>query len=301
MTPASERLALAAMGTRFELILSGGASSAALRAAGEAAFDEIEELHRRWSAFDPGSLLTRVNRLAAGRPVAIDGDTFAVLRLARSLWEATGGAFDPTVGAKMRGWGFRGEPPSENCGRPSPGMGAVELDARAGTVRFLEPEIELDLGAVAKGVAIDRAGESLRESGVTCAFLHGGTSSVLAIGAPPDAEGWPIALDRGGKLPRVRLCDAALAVSAGRGRLVKGPEGGDELSHVIDPADGAPVSTGSWAAVVADSAAVADAWATALVVRADGGLEPPAGMSFLVGAEDGVVRRRRDAAGVFWG
>ena len=295
-----ERLALAAMGTRFEMILSGEASSAALRAAGEAALDEISELHNLWSAFDPGSLLTRVNRLAAGRPVPIDGDTFQVLELAKELWSETGGAFDPTVGAKMRAWGFRGEVTEEERFGSSPGMAAVELDRDAGTVRFLEPGIELDLGGVAKGVALDRAAETLRNSGISCALLHGGTSSVIGIGTPPDADGWPVALDRDGQLPRVSLRDAALAVSAAQGGLARpGAATSNRSGHILDPAAGAPVSVSAWAAVVTRSAAVADAWATALVASGGTTLEPPVGMSFVEGCESDRVDRRRDELGAF--
>ena len=215
-----ERLALYAMGTRFEMALSG-ASSTALRAAGEAALDTVRELHQLWSAFDPGSLLTRVNRLAAGRPVSVDGETFAILLLARELWEATDGRFDPTIGEKMRVGGFRGDRHRSAEVVGTPGMEAVELQEESSTVWFRDPQIELDLGAIAKGVALDRAAVSLRESEVPCALLHGGTSSVIAIGAPPDSEGWPIALDDEGDLPRVHLRDAALAVSAGWGRVVE--------------------------------------------------------------------------------
>jgi len=303
--PGFERLAIHAMGTRFEAALSG-ASPADLRSAGEVAFQEILELHARWSAFDPGSLLTRVNRLAAGRAVPIDGETFEVLALARSLWEATDGTFDPTTGAAMRTHGFRPSRPDPDPGvsarasadAPLPGMGAVELDPGAGTVRFLDPRVELDLGALAKGVALDRAGESLRESGVPCALIHGGTSGVLAIGTPPDSDGWPIALDREGRIPSVRLRDAALGVSAGHGRGAAIGGGG----HVLDPRTGRPGSVDRFAAVVGDSAAVADAWATAWVVRALPSRTPES-LSVLAGLTDGEtpteVTHRSDPRGAF--
>lgn len=251
-----ERLALAAMGTRFELVLAG-AGSRELRAAGEDALESVAELHRLWSVFDRGSLISRVNRLAAERPVALDGETLALLLLARELWAATGGAFDPTLGARMRAAGFRGERATAGAssGEPAPssGMAAVEVDGGAGTVRLLERGIELDLGGIAKGFALDRAGERLRAAGVDCALLHGGTSSAVAIGAPPDTPGWSIALDSEGRRPRVCLRDAALGVS------------GADRGHILDPATGRSAPRDSWSAVVADSAAVADGWSTALV------------------------------------
>ena len=314
LAPGFERLAVHAMGTRFEMALAG-ASPVDLRSAGEAAFEEVLDLHARWSAFDPGSLLTRVNRLAAGRAVPVDGETFAVLELARTLWRATDGAFDPTVGAVMRAHGFRGTRPFldaeisiENRGReespesatPFPGMAAVELDRSAGTVRFLDRRVELDLGALAKGFALDRVGESLRENGVPCALVHGGTSAVIAIGSPPDSDGWPIALDRDGRVPSVRLCDAALAVSAGHGRVVE--DGAARKGHVLDPATLDPAPIDRFAAVVTDSAAEADAWATAWLVT-DLSSRTPAELSVLAGrAEDGApveVAYRIDPRGCF--
>ncbi len=291
-----ERLALYAMGTRFEMALAG-ASSTALRAAGEAALDTVRELHQLWSAFDPGSLLTRVNRLAAGRPVPVDGETFSILLLARELWEATDGRFDPTIGEKMRMGGFRGDRPRRSGVEGAPGMDAVELDEEASTVWFRDPQIELDLGAIAKGVALDRAALSLREAEVPCALLHGGTSSVIAIGAPPDSEGWPIALDDEGELPRVHLRDAALAVSAGWGRVVE--EESRVHGHLLDPRSGDSVSVEQWAAVVDRSAAQTDAWATALVAGPPGELAPPATASILEGSKRGEITRRLDPRGVF--
>lgn len=291
------------MGTRFEMALSGGSSaprsSAELRAAGEAAWAEVSELHAMWSAFDPGSLLTRVNRLAAGRAVPVDGETFSILVLARDLWEATEGAFDPTLGAQMRARGFRPNPAEAEEGESSPGMAAIELDRDAGTVRFLDPRVELDLGALAKGYALDRVEKSLRESEVPCALIHGGTSGVVAIGTPPDSPGWPIALDRDGVLPHAFLRDCAFSVSAGSGRVVDGRTG--PVGHVIDPAGG-EVAIDRFSAVVTDSAAVADAWATALLVLDH---IPPAAEEFsiLCGRTEGEVPAevtlRQDPRGVF--
>src|SRR5690606_5023207 len=95
----------------------------------------------------------------------------------------------------------------------------------------------------------------LREHGVTCALLHGGTSSVVAIGAPPGEEGWRIALGPEPHAPMVTLCDAALAVSATT-----------ERPHIVDPRTGAPAPPNRRAAVIGPTARLADAWSTALLV-----------------------------------
>jgi len=174
------RLATDAMGTRFELVLDG-ADEFFLRAAGEEAIEEIREQHDRLDAFNPASLIGRLNARAGREPMGVDQELFELLELCQKVWRETDGAFDPALGGLMRRWGFRDEPATtggEGCS-PVTGFEAVELDERAGTVRFHGP-ILLDLGGVAKGWALDRAGAMLRQAGVTCGLVHGGTSTVVA-------------------------------------------------------------------------------------------------------------------------
>ncbi|GAB4160784.1 MAG: FAD:protein FMN transferase [Planctomycetota bacterium] len=280
---AIERMAVRAMACRFEVVLIGP-DREALCAAGEQALREIEDCERRISPFDPSSAISLVNREAAGRPVRVDSQTFEMLVECRSLWQETRGAFDVTVGAWMRARGFRGEPSREPA---AGGMDQVELDPGSRTVRFRRKGIEIDLGGIGKGVALDLAAETLRESGVRCALLHGGTSTALAIGAPLGTRGFGVqlGLDNGG--PTVRLAGSALSCSARRGRT-KGPR-----SHLLDPrtGDDAPADCET-ACVLAASAAEADAWSTALAV--DPSLAPPAGIGFLLLGSDGCWSARGD-------
>jgi thiamine biosynthesis lipoprotein len=131
--------------------------------------------------------------------------------------------------------------------------------------------MQLDLGAVGKGFALDRAAAELREAGVTRALLHGGTSSSIAIGAPPGRPGWGIAIANatGEADATVELRDASLSVSAPHGRVA------DSGGHVLDPASGQPTEPGTVVAVTSPSATLADAWATALAVFAARGAPHP--------------------------
>ncbi len=124
-----------AMGTRFEMV-GHGADPGRIRAALEAAAQEILEIHRRLSAFDPGSDITEINEQAAQRPVRVDPRTLALLLRCRALWTRTDGAFDVAVGGLMRRWGFRGEPPVTGEDSPRYGMDALTLNADASTVQF---------------------------------------------------------------------------------------------------------------------------------------------------------------------
>lgn len=220
------------MGTRFELVLPSD-QAGVMRAAGEAALDEIRECHERLNRFDDTSLLRHLLRTALRQPVPLDADTFALFVDAIAVWSASGGAFDPTV--------------------PAGTMDAIELDHEARAVRFTRPVETLDFGAIAKGHAVDLAARLLRCHGVTSAFLHGGTSSALGIGTPPQGE-WRVALDT---IITIPLVDAAMSVSA---------VWAGNPHPTIDPRTGIIVTEPRRAVVVGPSARLADAWATAALV-----------------------------------
>lgn len=245
------------MGTRFELWIEAGRGD--LRAAGEAACDEIEGWHRRLSRFAPDSLVSHINRSACERPVRLDRETFSLFADALAVWRATGGAFDIAVAPHMAAHGYA---PSSVAGDGRASRSeAIVLDPDAWTIHFTRPGVSIDLGAIAKGHAVDAAAAVLRESGVTSAILHGGTSSVGAIGAAPGGEGWRVAVGREKPTRILAITDGSLAVSDPLSQA--GPDRG---GHIVDPRTGSPVSRAASVAVLGASARLADAWATAIVV-----------------------------------
>jgi thiamine biosynthesis lipoprotein len=250
------RLATFAMGTRFEIVLDGD-DPHRLRPIGETALAEIEDWHDRLSRFDSGSFVSYLNARAASAPVSLDEDLFELLAECVAVHGLSGGAFDVTVGT-----------------------GPLVLDDEARTVRFAQQGTSIDLGGVGKGHALDRAAAILREHGVACALLHGGTSSAVAIGAPPDEPAWRIGLrcDAGARV--VRLCDAALSVSGERGRTVG--RDGEAIGHVVDPRAAAPPRSARRAAVVGPSARQADIWSTALLVLGRRPRSMPAALASLI-------------------
>jgi FAD:protein FMN transferase len=269
----SVRLAVEAMATRFELVLPieaapAGSSEEWLRAIGQEALDEIVRLESRLSRFQPSSDISWINAHAGHRSVKIEPRLFALLQRSFALSDATGGAFDVTVGPLIEAWARASE------GSPLPGIDEVRtkvgwqhvrLDPRGSTIRFRRSGMQLDLGAVGKGYAVDAAIAILREQGVTSALLHGGTSSVHAIGVPPDASAWRIAWNPPkGKGRTFDLCDAALAVSAVHGRTFT--VDGRTYGHVIDPRTGVPTSGRHSAAVTGPASLECDALSTALLV-----------------------------------
>jgi len=264
------RLATQAMGTRFELVLVG-ADETHLRAAGEEALAEIEECDRRLSLFRQDSLLAHLNRSGAMRPVRADADTYALFELCADVHRASDGAFDPTVEPLMQAHGFRGAPGDVSAARARVGWDGVELDPEHCSIRMRRAGVALDLGAIGKGHGLDLAARALREAGIESALLHGGTSTVVAIGAPPGEEGWRVELAASAGAPCALLRDVALSVSAPHGRTIV--REGITLGHVLDPESGEPAEGVALAAAITPieaGAALADAWSTALLVRGAG-------------------------------
>jgi thiamine biosynthesis lipoprotein len=266
------------MATRFEVVMYGD-DPVHLRAAGEEALDEIDRLEAQLSFYRSESELSYVNARAAEGWVAVTPPLFYLLRDAQRLSRATLGAFDPTIAPLMRCWGFAGEsgrvpdPAELRAARETVGMDLVHLDGESFAVRFERPGASLDLGAIGKGYAVERAAALLRENGIESALLHGGTSTIAAIGAPPGEAGWTVALQHpfldGERIGSVTLKDTSLSVSAPHGKAFEA--GGALYGHVMDPRTGEPVRGAVLAAVSLPSATETDALSTALLVLGEPG------------------------------
>ena len=170
------------------------------------------------------------------------------------------------------------EPSAVEEARAKVGISNVELNEQNFTVRFARPGVMLDLGAIGKGYALEEVTEILREGGIENALLHGGTSTIQALGHPPDGDCWKVAVEypraAGTDEPRkilatVELRDEALSVSAVWGRSFEAK--GKTFGHVLDPRSGQPVAGAMLAAVSLPSATETDALSTALLVLAEAG------------------------------
>ncbi len=282
------RLACAAMATRFELVLHGP-NPVALRAAGEEAIEEIHRLEALLSLYRPDSEIATLNREAHLRAVRVSPEVFRLIEHALLLSAGTGGAFDITVAPLLKAWGLMkdgGHVPTDEVlasARACVGRQWVELDAARSTVRFARTGVMLDLGSIGKGYALDRAAERLTEAGIEHALVHGGTSTVVALGHPPDTAAWRVAIDapmgllRGATDPAaptltvVELRDESLSVSAIWGKGFEAD--GRYFGHVMDPREGRPVTGALLAVMVLPSATESDALSTALLVRGRGMVE----------------------------
>jgi thiamine biosynthesis lipoprotein len=258
-----------AMACRFEITLDS--RDARLVPAAQEALNFVDAIEAQLTVFRDTSELVHLNAHAATESVACDPQLFALLRRCAELSASTDGAFDITTTPLSRCWGFlrrSGRPPSEAeiaSARAVVGMDQVALDAERTQVRFARTGVELNLGAVGKGYALDRIAATLRRAGVRHALLSAGRSSILAIGGA--GRGWPVDVvtpRRERPLARVWLRDAALGTSGAGEQFVV--VDGRRYGHVLDPRTGCPADGVLSATVVCAGAADGDALSTAFLV-----------------------------------
>jgi thiamine biosynthesis lipoprotein len=262
-----------AMGTVFTIYLYAQEQELA-EIAFAAAFEEVERIEEALSNYRGSSELSRINRLAAHQEVTTDPEVFALLAASLAFSRRSGGAFDITVGPLMRAWGFfRGEgrcPAEEELHlvRQNVGWEKVQLDPAARAVRFSAPGLELDLGAIGKGYAVDCVAKVLREAGVEAALVDAGSSTLYAMNAPPEKNGWPVRVpnpaDRSETVSSVTLRNASLSTSGSNEKFFD--LGGRRYGHVMDPREGTPVHGVLQTTLVASDATTTDALSNAMFV-----------------------------------
>jgi thiamine biosynthesis lipoprotein len=258
------------MGTFVRLQAAGPRAPAAL----ELAMAELERLDALWDYGLATSDVGRLNVSAGGGAVNLHPDTVAVLEVAQRYTEASGGAFDVTVGPLVDLWGFRPDGlqvvPAEAsiaAARDLVGWADLRLDPAAGTAELLRPGMRVDLGGVGKGFAVDRAVQILRAGGVKSGLVDVG-GNVYALGRRPDGKAWRVGIQHprqpDGLLGVIPLVDASVATSGDYQRFFE--VGGRRYHHLLDPATGRPAEGLAAVSIVASTGAEADAASTAAFV-----------------------------------
>lgn len=279
--PATERATLFVFGTEVEVLLrsvdenTADLAIARLQAAYQA-------MHRDWHAWEDGEL-TRLNQaISARQPHPVRADLAALVRESQRLEQLSGGRFNPAIGRLVALWGFHtsdwpvtGPPPAaadvEKVAALQPST--LDLDIEDGLLTSRNPAVQLDFGAIAKGLAVDRGCAILADAGVGSALISAGgdlrvcgarTGRPWRVGIRRPGSGWPGEVIGGVEVE----ADEAVFTSGVDQRYRE--DDGERWPHIIDPRTGWPVQDISGVTVIAENGVLADAAATALVVAGPG-------------------------------
>jgi len=262
-----------ALGTLIEVSIYGVDPELATRASAQIEQDFLT-MHSKWHAWQPGALSTTNEQLATLEPFTPDPAVLPLLQEAGRLSQLSNGLFNPAIGKLIELWGFHdntlpvGSIPDSTVitalVKQAPGVNDITY---TGTQLVNHnPAVSYDLGAFAKGYAIDRAIERLREFGIQNAIINAG-GDLRAIGQHGDRP-WRIGIRhprQNGILASLELAgDASVFTSGDYERFFE--VDGKRYHHIIDPRSGWPANKTTSVTVIHDNAAMADAATTALFV-----------------------------------
>lgn len=277
-------------------------SREAFHAAAEQLHAQLLEDHRRFDVYREyaGQVnLCTVNRLAPSETVAVDEALMALLVFGKEAYALSEGRLNIAMGAVLTLWQTAREQAAADPASAAPPeaerlqramehcrMEDLELDPEAGTVRFLDPELRLDVGAIAKGLAQARAKDLLEAVGLNAWLLNMG-GSVSCLGLKPDGSPWTIGLedplDKSMAMRTFPLTDSCAVTSGVDQRYFLAGE--TRYHHLIDPETGYPGTLYTQVTVLLPDAGMADALSTAL---------------FLLDTDRGKALASELGAQVFW-
>lgn len=240
--------------------------------------DELLECHRLfdiYETYEGFSNLCSVNLAAGGAPVAVDGRILDLLEFAQEMGLASGGKMNVCMGSVLSLWhdarraaeaALAALPDAEAlaAAREHISHEALRIDRAAGTVCLTDADARLDVGAVAKGWAVQHVCELLRERGCSGVLISAG-GNVASVGPKSDGRSWKVALEdplTGGELLLLSLSDGAAVTSGSYQRYFT--VDGVRYHHIIDPETVYPADRYIMVTVVCADSAAADALSTAL-------------------------------------
>lgn len=279
----------ALMGTIVQVTIMEGPGDR-LDSAAEAGFTEIARLEEIFSSYKTDSDVARISK-NAGSPVRVSPETIEVLKTAIRVADLSNGAFDPTVGALGKAWGYSGEkgvvPSREEIGKALALVDYrdVEILEAASTAGLKRKGMSLNLGGVAKGYIVNKAVEALKREGVTRGIIHAGGDMVVFQKDEKEPFSVGIQHPREKKLlGKALVYNGAVATSGDYERFFE--IGGKRFHHILDPRTGFPAEGTESATIVAKDPTLADALSTAVFV-----MGPQRGMELIEKLPDveGVV------------
>lgn len=282
-------LSFQAMGTACRIRFSGG--EAPHRALGESLRDWVADFERKYSRFQPDSLVSRINSAPVGQWTEVDEEADRLFALCDQLHFFTRGAFDPTALPLLRLWDWKSDstrfPTDAEVEQARALVGWRKVKRRPGAVQLAFPGQSIDLGGIGKEYAVDCVSAQLVQAGVKGGLVDFG-QDLRVVGLPVGKPFWHIGLEDPAQPGRVwcglAVKDRAVATSGDylRSRTLNGRR----IGHIVDPRTGYPVDNGVRAvSVVAPSCTLAGALSTT---------------AFVLGLREGVglIEAQAGAAGV---
>jgi len=259
------------MGTLVEITVHEPDADRAQKAIGQA-FDEIHSLEKLMSTHLPDSEISRLNAQAGDKEFfPVSPEVLEVIQRGIYWGDRSSGAFDISIGPVSRLWRFDGDSPSLPDARQLAGAVPLvnfrDIEVEGSRVRLKRAGMSLQLGAIAKGYAVDRAMDILVSSGIRHAMINAG-GDLKALGNRQDGKPWHIGLQHPRKPAKMiasfGLSDKAVATSGDYQRYFM--QGSTRYHHILDPANGMPALGVISATVVTETVMDADALATAVFV-----------------------------------
>jgi len=241
----------------------------------EKAFAEIERIETLLSRFNPQSDISRINQDCYVRATKVSPETIDLLERSIEFSRLTNGAFDITVWPLIETWGVdqgkRQELPSVEelvAAMDRVSYSYIDIIESEQSIFLARPGMSLDLGGIAKGYAVDRAGAVLKQEGIESALINAG-GDIYAFGQRGEEQKWNIALEHPRKtdvmLTALELKDQAVATSGDYQKYIEIE--GKRYSHIINPKTGYPATDAAVSVtVLADTCLAADALATSVSV-----------------------------------
>jgi FAD:protein FMN transferase len=283
------------MGTSIEVQAFGGTAETRT-AAIEEAFGAFAEVDRLMSNYREDSELALINRDAARAPVRISDPMMSVLQAAQKVSAQSSGGFDVTIGPLVRLWGFHDKKPHKPtveefaAVRPLIDYRNLVIDAAQHTVRLAKPGMEIDLGGIAKGFAVEVAANVLHRHGLD-GFIDAGGNQYL-LGKPPGKSTWTVGVkdpDRPDRLLGViETAETSVSTSADYATFVE--IDGRKYGHILDPHTLQPSAAALSVTVLSRDGTMADAMSKAAFI-----LGPTAGLALIesVPVMSGVIAYRK--------
>ncbi len=270
------RLAGDTMGTSYHITAIGSDLDEA--ALSEAVEQRLKAVNASMSNWDPNSEVSTFSASKQTDPVKMSDGLAAVMTAAAQINEQSEGRFDVTLGPLIDLWGFGPRKPGDPMPSEADIAAALQhvgqsrllsIDSSGATLAKSDPEVGINLSAIAKGYGVDAVAQVLQEAGVESYMVEIG-GDLVTRGLNPDNEVWRIGVEK----PSPGAHDVQLVVPVGdRGLATSGDyrnffeADGVRYSHVLDASTGRPIThLTTSVTVVADNAMLADGWATAMLV-----------------------------------